>query len=134
MEPYTAVLLYGSWMLILTLVYAGPRFPLGLTGKRASDSWERDKPNPDPAILQRIKHAHLNATESFPVFVAVVVIADQMQQLAAIAALAPWVFYLRIAQSLLHISGTGQINIVLRATAFVGQVVLIGLMIFRLLG
>lgn len=133
MNAYEAVLLYGGWMLLLTLTYAVPRVPQGLTGAKATNSWERDKPNTDPAIMQRIKHAHLNATESFPVFAAVVVIAGLMSQMDTVNVLAPWVLYARIAQSLLHISGTGFFQVMLRATAFVVQVALIGVMIFSLI-
>ena len=132
MDAYTAVLLYGGWMLLLTLAYAAPRVPQGMFGKKSFDSWERDQPNPDPAFMQRIKHAHLNTTESFPVFAAVVVIAGLMAQLDTVNSLAPWVLYARLAQSILHITGVGFFNITFRATAFVAQVVLIGVMIFGL--
>ena len=132
MSAYTAVLLYAAWMLALTLAYALPRVPQGMGGRRAPDSWERDKPSPDPAIVQRMKHAHLNATESFPIFAGVVVIAGLTERLDAVEALAPWVLYLRLAQSVLHISGTSFVPITLRATAFLAQVALLGAMIVRL--
>lgn len=133
MTAYDAVLLYGALMMVLTLSYAFPRVPLALLGKRPLDSWERDKTNPDSAIFQRMKHAHLNMTESFPVFAGVVVIAGLLDNLSAVTTLAPWVFYLRVGQILAHISGTGLASIGIRATCFVGQVLMIGIMIFQLL-
>jgi uncharacterized MAPEG superfamily protein len=133
MDPYSAVSLYGAWMLLLTLAYAFPRVPLALLGKRSLDSWERNQPNPDPDFVQRMKHAHLNMTESFPIFAAVVVISGLMNRLEVVATLAPWVLYLRLGQSLAHISGTGFGHIGLRAICFVAQVVLIGIMIIGLL-
>lgn len=132
MTAYEAVLLYGALMLALTLSYAFPRVPLALLGKRHLDSWERNKANPDPAIFQRMKHAHLNMTETFPVFASVVVIAGLLDNLAAVTALAPWVLYLRLGQVLAHISGTGVASISVRAACFVAQVLMIGYMIFEL--
>ena len=132
MTAYDAVLLYGALMLALTLSYAFPRVPLALIGKRQLDSWERNKANPDPAIFQRMKHAHLNMTESFPVFAGVVVVAGLLDNLAAVTALAPWVLYLRLGQVLAHVSGTGVALIGVRAACFVAQVLLIGVMIVGL--
>ena len=132
MSAYTAVLLYGGWMLLLTLAYAFPRVPLALTGKKSIDSWERNKENPDPEIQQRMKAAHLNCIESFPVFAAVVIIAGQMNELAAVGGLAAWVFYARVGQSLVHISGTSFVQVMIRATFFVAQVLMILYMILQL--
>lgn len=132
MSPYTAVLLYAAWMLLLTVIYAVPRAPQGLSGSKPPDSWERDKPNPDPAVVRRLKHAHLNATETFPVFAAVVVIAGLSDRLDAVGSLAAWVLYARIAQSLIHISGTSTVQMSLRATAFLAQVGMLGVIIYRL--
>nr|MBV6630083.1 MAPEG family protein [Oceanococcus sp. HetDA_MAG_MS8] len=133
MTAYGAVLLYGALMMVLTLSYAFPRVPLALLGKRQLDSWERDKVNPDSAIFQRMKHAHLNMTESFPVFASVIVIAGLLDNLPAVTSLAPWVLYLRVGQVVAHISGTGVASIGVRATCFVGQVLIIGIMIFQIL-
>ena len=132
MSPYIAVLLYAAWMLLLTVIYAVPRAPQGLSGRKPPDSWERDKPNPDPALVQRLKHAHLNATETFPIFAAIVVVAGVTARLDAIASLAAWVLYARVAQTLIHISGTSTLQMSLRATAFLVQVALMGTMIYRL--
>ena len=132
MTAYTAVLLNAAWMLAMTLAYALPRVPQGLTGRRAPDSWERDRPSPDPAFVRRLRHAHLNAIETFPIFAAIVAIAGLTDRLVAVDSLAPWVFYFRVAQSLIHVSGTGFVHMVFRASAFLAQVAIMGVMIFRL--
>lgn len=132
MTAYTAVLLYAGLMLLLTLSYAFPRVPQGLTGKKPLDSWERGKENPDPPIMQRMKAAHMNCIENFPVFAAVVIVADLMGQLAVVGGLAAWVLYARVGQILAHISGTSFIQIMTRATFFVAQVFIILYMIFQL--
>lgn len=134
MTAYSAVLFYIIWMLVLTLVYAFPRVPLALLGKKPIDSWERGKESPDPLFLQRAKSAHLNCIESFPLFAGVVAIAGLMGQLEVVNAVAAYVLYARVAQSLIHISGTSFIQVMARATCFLAQVVLIFYMAFSLLG
>lgn len=133
MTAYTAVLLYAGWMLILALIYAVPRVPQALTGAKPIDSWERNKQPIDAPILQRAKAAHLNCIENFAVFAAVVVVAGLMNRLEAIGGLAALVLYARIAQSVVHISGTSFIQILLRATFFLVQIVLVLVMVYRLL-
>ncbi|MEX2476047.1 MAPEG family protein [Marinobacter sp.] len=133
MTAYTAVLLYAGWMLILALIYAFPRVPQALTGAKPIDSWERNKQPIDPPILQRAKAAHLNCIENFAVFAAVVVVAGLMDRLEAVNALAAYVLYARLAQSLVHISGTSFVQILLRATFFLIQIVLVLMMVYQLL-
>lgn len=133
MTAYTAVLLYAGWMLILALIYAVPRVPQALTGAKPIDSWERNKQPIDAPILQRAKAAHLNCIENFAVFAVVVVVAGLMNRLEAIGSLAAFVLYARIAQSVVHISGTSFVQIFLRATFFLIQILLVLVMVYRLL-
>ena len=57
-----------------------------------------------------------------------------MGQLEVVNAVAAYVLYARVAQSLIHISGTSFIQVMARATCFLAQVVLIFYMAFSLLG
>lgn len=132
MSAYTAVLLYVIWMLVLMLLYAAPRIPQALMGTKPIDSWERGREPVDPACLQRIKAAHMNCVENFPLFAAVVAIAALTGQLAAVG-VAAYVFYARVIQSVIHMTGTSFIQILLRATFFLIQVGLILYMAIRLI-
>jgi len=134
MDAYTAVLFYIVWMLVLTLIYAFPRVPLALLGKKSIDSWERGKENPDPMFMQRAKSAHMNCVENFPLFAGVVVVAGLLGQIEVANAVAAFVLYARVAQSLIHISGTSFVQVMARATFFLIQVVLIFYMAFSLIG
>ena len=134
MDAYTAVLFYIVWMLVLTLIYAFPRVPLALLGKKSIDSWERGKENPDPMFMQRAKSAHMNCVENFPLFAGVVVVAGLLGQIEVANAVAAFVLYARVAQSLIHISGTSFGQVMARATFFLIQVVLIFYMAFSLIG
>ena len=132
MNAYTTVLLYAGWILLLALFYATPRIPQALLGQKRIDSWERGKEPIDPMFLQRAKSAHLNCLENFLVFAAVVAVAGLMGQIETISAIAVYVLYARIAQSISHILGTSFILVMLRATFFLIQVLITLYMVYLL--
>lgn len=132
MNAYTTVLLYAGWILVLALFYALPRVPQALLGQKRIDSWERGKEPIDPMFLQRAKSAHLNCLENFPVFAGVVAMAGLMGEVDAISAIAVFVLYARIAQSVSHILGTSFILVMLRATFFLIQVFITLYMLYLL--
>ena len=133
MNAYTAVLLYAAWTLLLPIFYAGIRVPAIAGGKKAADHWERGKTPDDPPLLQRAKHAHLNSIENFPIFAAVVVIAGLMGKLAIPDAVAGYVLYARVLQSVMHMLGTSLPLIALRGFFYAVQVALIFYMLWGLL-
>ncbi|MGH8173908.1 MAG: MAPEG family protein [Rhodanobacteraceae bacterium] len=133
MTGFTAVLLYALWTLLLPIFYAGYRVPMIFGGRRRADHWERGKPVDDPPLLARAKSAHLNCTENFPIFAAVVCIGALLGKTATIDALAGFVLYARILQSLSHIAGTSTVLVLLRGTFYAVQIVLIITMIGSLL-
>lgn len=133
MTAFDAVLLYILWMIVLLLVYAGPRIPQALVGIKPIDTWERNKAPTDPAFFQRAKNAHLNCIENLPLFAGVVAIAALMNQIAIVDSVAAYVLYARVAQGVVHMSGTAFIQILLRATFFLVQVLLIGYVAVKLL-
>ena len=133
MSAFTAVLLYAAWTLLLPIGYASIRVPLIAGGRKRADHWERGKPVDDPPLLMRAKSAHLNCTENFPVFAAVVFVAALLGKIAIADAVAGYVLYARIAQSLMHLAGTSMALIALRGLFYFVQVVLIFFMIWGLL-
>lgn len=133
MTGLTAVLLYAAWTLLLPLVYAGFRVPLILSGKKSGDHWERGQPVDDPPILVRGKSHHLNCLENFPVFAAVVFVAAFLAKSPIVDAIAAYVLYARIAQGIVHLIGTSLPLILVRATFYIIQVVLILYAIWALL-
>ena len=134
MTAFTAVLLYAAWTLLLPIIYAGTiRVPAIAAGRKRADHWERGRPSDDPPMLQRAKHAHLNCTENFAVFAAVVIIAALLGKIAIADALAGYVLGARVAQSVVHMTGTSLPLIALRGTFYFIQVALIFWMIWRLL-
>ncbi|MHA7834078.1 MAG: MAPEG family protein [Algiphilus sp.] len=134
MTALTAVLLFGTWTLLLALFYALPRVPRVLMGSQKADAWTRGNAPVDPGILIRAQHAHYNCLETFPVFAAVVIVGAMMDQAEALAGMAALVVYLRVGQSVVHLIGTSFFLVLIRATLFIAQLALILAMVWKLLG
>lgn len=129
---YCALLGFTAWTLLLVLAvfaYRGIRF----LGGTPINSWPRGvKSSTDAALVTRISDAHANCLENLPLFAVIVLVAGQMGKLEAIAALAPLVLYARIGQSLAHLSGTGTLNVLVRASFWAVQLALFVLMLLKL--
>ena len=133
MTGFTAVLLYIGWMLLLALSYATYRVPVALGGRKPIDHWERGKASDDPGVLQRAKGAHLNCLENLPLFAAIVIIAALLNKSAVVDAVAAYVLYARIGQSVFHLIGTSFVLVLMRATLFLTQVGLMFYLLYQLL-
>ena len=133
MSGLTAVLLYIVWTLLLAIIYASYRLPLIFSGKQPANHWERGQPVDDPAILVRAKSAHLNCLENFPLFAAVVFVAAFLSKSPIVDAVAAYVLYARVAQGVVHLIGTSTPLVLLRATLFMAQVILILYVVWALL-
>ena len=133
MTPIQALLGFAAWILLLiagVFLYRGMRF---LTGTPINH-WPRgNKPADDAPFVKRLEDAHANCLENLPVFAVIVLVAAALGRLADIQALAPWVLYARIGQSLAHLSGTGPVNVFVRASFWSAQLALFGWMLVKLL-
>ena len=134
MTALQALLGFAAWTVLLVagvFLYRGLRFVTGTP----INNWPRSaKPANDAALVKRMEDAHANCLENLPVFAVIVLAAAAMGRLESIAALAPWVLYARIGQTAAHLSGTGQLNVLVRATFWAAQVALFVLMLVRLVG
>ena len=133
MTALQTLLGFAAWTLLLiagVFLYRGMRF---LTGTPINH-WPRgNKPADDAPFVKRLEDAHANCLENLPLFAVIVLVAAAMGRLADIQALAPWVLYARIGQSLAHLSGTGPLNVFVRATFWTVQLALFGWMLVRLM-
>lgn len=133
MTPIQALLGFAAWTLLLiagVFLYRGMRF---LTGTPINH-WPRgNKPADDAPFVKRLEDAHANCLENLPVFAVIVLVAAALGRLADIQALAPWVLYARMGQSLAHLSGTGPVNVFVRASFWSVQLALFGWMLVKLL-
>lgn len=133
MSGTAALLYYVLWMVVLVLMYAGYRIPFVLTLKKPADSWGRGKTVDDPGVIVRAQHAHMNAVENLPLFAAVVLTGVALGRTEVVDALACWVLYARVGQSVIHLIGTSFILVMIRATLFLAQLGLCAYMAWQLL-
>lgn len=129
-----ALLGFTGWTLLLVtavFLYRGIRF----LGGTPINAWPRGaKPADDPGVIKRMEDAHANCVENLPLFAVIVLAAAALGKLDAIAALAPCVLYARVVQSLVHLSGTGRLQVLVRASFWAAQVVLFFVMLAKLFG
>ncbi|MES2683898.1 MAG: MAPEG family protein [Pseudomonadota bacterium] len=135
MAAYHALLGFAGWTLLLVLLvfaYRGFKF----LGGTPINSWPRGvKSDADIPFVNRVADAHANCLENLLPFAVLVLAAGQLPgKLELIAPLAPYVLYARIGQSLAHLSGTGKINVLLRATFWAVQLGLFFFMLSKLFG
>lgn len=134
MTALQALLGFTAWTVLLVLgvfLYRGLRFVTGTP----INNWPRSaKPANDAPLVKRMEDAHANCLENLPVFAAIVLAAFAMGRLDAIATLAPCVLYARIGQSVAHLTGVGQVQVLIRASFWAAQLTLFVWMIVKLLG
>jgi len=132
MGAFHALLGFTGWTMLLVLVVFAYRGVRLLTGTPIN-SWGRGaKTTEDPVFMKRVEDAHANALENLPLFAVIVLVAGAMNKLEAINLLAPFVLYARIGQSLVHLSGTNQLQVLVRATFWGAQLILFFLMLGKL--
>lgn len=133
MSALQSLLGFAAWTLLLiaaVFLYRGMRF----LGGTPINHWPRQaKPTDDAPLVKRLEDAHANCLENLPLFAVIVLAAAALGRLADIQVLAPWVLYARIGQSLAHLSGTGKINVFVRASFWSVQLGLFAWMLVKLM-
>lgn len=133
MTPITALIGFAAWTLLLVAGMAFGYRGFRVLGGTPINSWKRGEAIADPSLVKRAIDAHANCVENLPIFAVIVLSAAALAKLPAIALLAPYVLYARLAQSLVHLIGTSVPLVMIRATLWSIQVVLFVLMIKALL-
>ena len=133
MTALQALLGFAAWTVLLVtgvFLYRGVRFVTGTP----INNWPRSaKPANDAALVKRMEDAHANCLENLPVFAVIVLAAAAIGRLESIAALAPFVLYARIGQSIVHLIGVGKAHVLVRATFWSVQLGLFIWMLVKLL-
>lgn len=132
MTGMSAVIIYASWMLVLTFIYVGYRVGLVLIGRKKANAWTRGQATDDPGFITRAQHAHMNCVENFPIFAALVFVAAFLSKSAVVNDVALYVIILRLAQSIVHLTGTSHWLVFIRANLFVLQLLIYVCIIYRL--
>src|SRR5512147_2941639 len=101
----TALLGFAAWYLLLTFGLGIFRSGLVLSGKKAANTFATDGSDVG-AFGRRLNRARDNCFETLPLFVAIALAASIANKLAVLDALALYVLYARIGQSLTHLAST----------------------------
>ena len=101
--------------------------------RRSTTGRARPSRADDAPLVKRLEDAHANCLENLPIFAVIVLAAAALGRLGDIQALAPWVLYARIGQSLAHLSGTGPMNVFVRASFWSVQLALFVWMLVKLM-
>ena len=128
MTALQALVGFALWTLTLValvFLYRGLRFLKGTP----INSWPRgNKPADDAPFVKRVEDAHANSLENLPVFAVIVLAAAAMDKTGSVNALAPFVLYARIGQSLAHLWGVGPLQVFVRANFWAVQLALMAWM------
>ena len=126
-----ALCLFAGWTILLVFVLANYRVLVGVRTGKALNSFVPDGRDLD-AFGQRLTRAHLNCLELLPVVGAVILSAAVAGKADVTDGLAMPLLYARLGQSLVHITSTAVPMVLIRATLFVVQLVIVAIWIWRL--
>ncbi|MES2489579.1 MAG: MAPEG family protein [Pseudomonadota bacterium] len=132
MTGIEAVLGFALLTLVLVFTSVNWRVIEVLRGK-GINSWGRNDGIAVPPIVMRMQHAHLNCLENLPIFAVLVFAAAFLNKSAVVDSLACYVLAARVAQSAVHLIGTSQALVFIRATFYVLQVLMFFYMFWSLL-
>ena len=101
-----ALILFAGWTFLLVLVVFSYRGLRVLQGT-AINAWPRgSKSTTDAGIITRIADAHANCLENLPIFAVLVLSAAALGQMDVSNKFAPFVFWARMGQTVVHLIGT----------------------------
>jgi len=125
---------FALWTLILVLSIATFRIVSDFILKRgiALNCFRPDGADV-PGFGQNLTRAHLNSLEVLPIFAAVVLIASMADQIAVLEPTVMYILYARVAQSVVHMISTSLIPVLIRATFFAIQLVLLASYIWQII-
>jgi uncharacterized MAPEG superfamily protein len=132
MSAIHALLGFAGWTLILVLIVFTYRSVRVLAGTPIN-VWPRgSRPEDEAGFAIRAGDAHANSVENLAVFGVIVLAAQALGRIDAIAPFAIWVFYARIGQSLAHLIGTSRLLVLIRASFWAIQLLLMFWMLWQL--
>lgn len=119
----TALIGFAGWYVLLSLVMAIYRSSLVLGGHKQANSFATDGHDLE-GFGQRLTRARDNCFETLPLFAAIALGASITGRLDVTDPLAPWVLFLRIGQSLAHLTSSAVPVVLVRANLFFAQMLI----------
>ncbi len=128
----TALVAFAAWTALLVFGLANLRIVHAQRTKKALNSFTPDGSDLE-GLGQRWTRAHLNCLEFLPIAATVGLAAVVTGNAAVTDPLAMVLLYLRIGQTAMHLISTAVPFILIRATLFVGQLLIVLYWSYRLL-
>lgn len=123
---------FAAWTLLLVVGVGLYRAYFVFSGQRAPNQFDPSGAGLTPFAL-RLSRAHANCYENLPIFGALIVVALVTGRQGLTDPLALWFLYLRLGQSVVHLASTNNMAVNLRFALYLGQVVIMAVMAWRLI-
>ena len=125
---------FALWTIVLVLSVATFRIVSDFILKRgiALNNFRPDGSDV-PGFGQNITRAHLNCLETLPIFAGVVLAASLVGQTEILEPTVMYILYARIAQSTVHMISVSLTAVLIRATFFTIQLVLLASYIWQII-
>src|SRR5207253_4511070 len=127
-----AVICFATWTILMALVMVNHRVFYVLTGRRRINTFPADGVAVSP-FQARACRVHANCYENLPVFASLVLGAAAAGRGAVTDPLAMVVIYARVLQSTVHLMSTSEIAVMIRATFWTAQILIMAWWALRLL-
>jgi len=126
-EAAVALLGFTGWTAVHAALVVGARVGAVLAGKKKANEFQKSRDGGEATFIARVGKSHANCLENLPLFAAVVLVNKAFGG-ASLGALPTYYLFARIAQSLAHWSGVGEMHINARFGFFLAQGALLALM------
>src|SRR5437870_1461084 len=127
-----AVICFATWTILMALVMVNHRVFYVLTGRRRINTFTPDGVAVSP-FQARACRVHANCYENLPVFASLVLGAAAAGKGVVTDPLAMVVIYARVVQSTVHLMSTSEVAVMVRATFWTAQVLIMAWWALRLL-
>jgi len=127
-----ALICFAGWTILMALVMVNHRVFYVLSGRRKINTFPADGAAVS-AFQARACRVHANCYETLPVFAALVLGAAVAGRGAITDSLAMIAFYARVVQSTVHLISTSESAVMVRATFWTVQIVIMITWAWRLL-
>lgn len=128
----TALCLFAGWTILLVVTLGLYRTLTSVRTGKELNTFAPGGTDLDP-FGQRLTRAHLNCLETLPVVAAVILSAAVAGRAEVTDGLAMPFFYARVGQTLAHLASTAMPFVLVRATLFFVQPVILLIWLWRLL-
>ena len=131
-QSMIALVGFGLWTILLVFLLANVRLMVSMKSGKGLNTFSPDGADVE-GFANRLTRAHLNCLELLPVAAAVLLSAAVTGNGAITDPWAMILLYARIGQSVVHLIGTSVPLVLIRATLFVVQLVILGIWGYKLL-